>query len=211
MNVIKIDRKLMRVLPSLDIWDDFLGVRYTVKTYQPWKLANINTKWTTSELITVKGEGDIEGQGQGESECKSYSECKGEIECKGESDCKGDTECQVGNNQDLDKLPTEKSKRCNPCWSVQKRWCNHDAGINRCIPVPQQFKDASIVCIYKRSLGVRSYSWPTNIYNLPKSSNCSSTQNANGKSVLGCDLVMACLNINPLYTLSMMINILYDK
>lgn len=32
MNVIKIARKFMRVLPSLDIWDDFLGVRYTVKT-----------------------------------------------------------------------------------------------------------------------------------------------------------------------------------
>lgn len=32
MNVNKIDRKFMRVLPSLDIWDDFRGVRYTVKT-----------------------------------------------------------------------------------------------------------------------------------------------------------------------------------
>ena len=142
----------------------------------------------------------------------TVSECKDEIECKGESDCKGDTECQVENNQDLDKLPTEKSKRCNPCWSVQKRWCNHDARINRCIPVPQQFEDASIVCIYKSSLRVRSYSWPTNIYSLPISSNCSSTQNAKyGKTVLGCDLVIGCLNIKPLYTLSTMINILYDK
>lgn len=32
MNVNKIDRKFMRVLPSFDIWDDFRGVRYTVKT-----------------------------------------------------------------------------------------------------------------------------------------------------------------------------------
>ena len=60
-------------------------------------MANINRKWTTSELITDKGEDDVEGQGRGESECKSYSECKGEIECKGESDCRGDTECKVEN------------------------------------------------------------------------------------------------------------------